>query len=122
MLGRAHIGILKKRLCAARTVSAKKKGGPLRQGAKQAKKMEKLQSAGRFSDPTEATMFRAISARANYLAQDRPDISVAAMELCGEFSRPTKQSYERLQRLRRYLVGHHRMAYKYELLDCSRIN
>ena len=64
------------RLCAARTPSVKK-AGPARAGAKIAKHLERLQSAGPILDPEEATAFRALAARANYLAQDRPDSAFA---------------------------------------------
>ena len=55
------------RLCAARK-SGPKRIPAARQGAKKAKAMERLQSAGPILDPEEATSFRALSARANYLA------------------------------------------------------
>ena len=61
------------RIHAARTPSAKKKG-PNRQGAKAVKKLERVSGTGDLN-PTEATLFRALSARANYLAQDRPDLA-----------------------------------------------
>ena len=85
------------RLCATRTPSAKKKYGPARAGAKQVKAMERLESSGPTLNSAEATIFRALSARANYLAQDRPDIAFATKELCREFCQPTKRSYERLK-------------------------
>ena len=104
--------------CALREPpSAKNKYGPARAGAKQVKAMERLESSGPTLNSAEATIFRALSARANYLAQDRPDIAFATKELCREFCQPTKRSYERLKRVGRYLAGHHRMAYKYEYLD-----
>ena len=68
-------------------------------------------------DPEEATCFRALSARCNYLAQDRPDVAFAAKELCREFSQPTRKSYERLKRVGRDLAGHKRLAYKYDFLN-----
>ena len=104
------------RLCAARTPPAKKHG-PARQGAKKAKSLERLQSTGDVLDPEEATAYRALSARANYLAQDRPDIAYATKELCREFSRPTKDSYAKLKRVVRYLAGTHRLVYNYKFLD-----
>ena len=55
---------------AVRTPSTKKKGAN-RQGAKAVKKLERVSSTGDLT-PHEATMFRAFSARANFLAQDRP--------------------------------------------------
>ena len=52
-----------------------------RQGAKAVKKLERIHSSGDLS-PVEATGFRALSARANYLAQDRPDLAFSTKELC----------------------------------------
>lgn len=72
-------------------------------GAKQPKKQEKLESIGFELNPTEATLYGALSARCNYLAQDRCDIVYAAKELCREFAVPTKSSCGRLKRLVRYL-------------------
>ena len=53
-----------------------------RKGAKATKKLEQLESVGHDLNPREATSFRALSARCNYLAQDRPDIADSAKELC----------------------------------------
>ena len=58
-----------------KTPTAKK-----RAGAKGTKKLERLVSQGFELEPAEATMFRALSAFANYLSQDRPDISYAGKE------------------------------------------
>ena len=75
------------RLNAIKT-AAKTKYGPARQGARKTKALEKLQSAGPVINPAEATGYRAISARGNYLAQDRADISYATKELCRDFPTP----------------------------------
>ena len=55
--------------------SPKKKKSRL--GAKKVKQMENLESIGDELKPTEATNYRALAARANYLAQDRMDIAFA---------------------------------------------
>ena len=52
-----------------------------RQGAKAIKTLERISTSGDLSPP-EATMFRALSARVNYLAQDRPDLAFSTKELC----------------------------------------
>ena len=49
--------------------------------------------------------FRAIAARANYLAMDRPDIQYAAKEICRWMAAPTEASVVALKRLGRYLQG-----------------
>ena len=100
---------------AARTKSAKKKG-PARKGAKAVKKLERVSSEGDLN-PQEATTFRALSARANYLAQDRPDIAFSTKELCREFAVPNRNSFMKLKRVVRYLSGLPRMVYRYDFQD-----
>ena len=62
---------------------------------------------------TEATRFRAIGARCNYLAMDRPDIQYSVKEVCRLMSKPTKKSWERLLRVGRFLKSHARLVWKY---------
>lgn len=45
-----------------------------RLGAKQVKTLERLESKGEALNSEESTLYRALAARANYLALDRPDI------------------------------------------------
>ena len=61
-------------LIAVRAPSTKNKF-KARQGAKAVKKLERLESASQILTPEEATNYRALSARANDLAQDRPDVA-----------------------------------------------
>ena len=75
--------------------------------------MERLSTAYVLS-PDDATTYRALSARANFLAQDRPDIGYGTKELCREFSVPNRNSQQRLKRVGRYLVGKQRLVYKYD--------
>ena len=100
-------------ICANRTPPAQKnKYAAKRQGAKAVKKMEQISDAYLLSSE-DATMFRALSARANYLAQDRPDIGYSTKELCREFARPNRNSYQRLKRVCRYLAGKPRLVHHY---------
>ena len=69
-----------------------------RQGAKTVKKFERLENDGPELSPADATMFRALAARANYLAQDRPDLAFPAKEMRREFAVPTRKSRERLEK------------------------
>ena len=109
-------------MCANRTPGVKNKHAG-RQGAKAVKKLERVSSSGDLT-PAEATAFRALSARANYLAQDRPDIAFSTKELCREFAIPNRNSYLKLKRVVRYLVGLPRLVYRYDFqskpahLDC----
>jgi len=59
------------------------------------------------------TEFRALAARANYLAQDRIDIQLPAKEVCRFMSSPTETSKAAMKRMGRYLIGHKRMVYTY---------
>ena len=93
--------------------------GPKRKGAKATRKIEKLVSQGFELEPMEATAFRALSARGNYLAADRPDVAFSAKELCREFSRPNQNSFHKLKRLARYLLSHKRLVYKYDWSDAQ---
>ena len=64
--------------------------------------------------PTEATQFRGIAARCNYLQPDRPDIQYAVKECCRLMSRPTQKAWEMLKRIGRYLKGRPRLIWKYD--------
>ena len=50
-------------------------------------------------------MYRALSARCNFLARDKTDIGFKSKELCREFAVPGRNSYAELKRLVHYLVG-----------------
>ena len=63
--------------------------------------------------PEEATAYRALAARANYLSLDRPDIQFATKELCRAFARPTRRDYVKLKRLGRYLLGKPRYVWHF---------
>ena len=62
----------------------------------------------------EATIYRALSARINYLASDRPDVAYIAKELCRDFAHPTQKSVERLKRTVRYLCHKPRLVWNYD--------
>ena len=49
----------------------------------------------------EAAGFRALAARANYLAQDRADLQYAAKEVCRGMAQPTKAHVRKLRMLAR---------------------
>ena len=68
---------------AVRTPPANKNKYQRRSGAKATKKLEQLESLGHELHPKEATVFRALSTRANYLAQDRVDKAYSSKALCG---------------------------------------
>ena len=62
----------------------------------------------------EAKRFRALAARANYLALDRPDIQYATEEVCRGMAEPTKGHLKKLRRLARYLLTNPRTVMRYD--------
>ena len=62
----------------------------------------------------EATRYRGIAARANYLAADRPDLMYAEKELCRGMARPTRAHWHKLKRFGRYLVDNRRTITRYD--------
>jgi hypothetical protein len=66
--------------------------------------------------------FRSGAARANYLAQDRVDVSFAAKELCRQMSDPTEKAWAALLRIVRYLRTEPRVIYKYQWQKDSAIS
>ena len=61
----------------------------------------------------DASRYRAVAARANYLAADRTDIMYAVKEMCRSMAAPTVGSWKKLKRLGRYLQGQPRLTTKY---------
>ena len=57
--------------------------------------------------------FRAVAARANYLASDRPDVQYAAKEVCRWMAAPTDKALDALKRMGRFLAGRRRLVYEY---------
>ena len=90
---------------------SRKKFKKKRVGTKTANAAERLINAPHVLGPEEATDFRALAARANYLALDRPDIAYTTKELCRCFAAPTKPAVDLLRRLVRYLPGKPRLVW-----------
>ena len=61
----------------------------------------------------EHTRFRALSARANYLAADRPDCQFAAKEVCRWMAGPFELNMLAVKRLCRFLNGRRRLVFSY---------
>ena len=57
--------------------------------------------------------FRGLAARANYLAQDRPDIQYAAKEVCRGMANPLRRHVKALRRIARYLIGAPRLVWQF---------
>ena len=83
--------------------------------------------AGNLDDPltpADATTYRGLTARGNFLAQDRPDVAFATKELCREFAGPANASLGKLKRLGRYLLGRPRLVYRFDWVtdgDCQHL-
>ena len=69
--------------------------------------------------PEDGTRYRAITARLNYLAHDRPDIRYATMRLCSRMSAPTVGDMTRLKRVVRYLLAVPRVCQKFQWQDAG---
>ena len=61
----------------------------------------------------DASRYRALSARANYIAVDRAECQFAIKELCRDMSSPTEVSWSRLVHLARYLLGRPRAVLEF---------
>ena len=62
-------------------------------------------------------MYQALTARANYLAQDRSDIQFSVKELARSMSKPTWGSWKQLVKLGKYLKTHNRFGLMYRYQD-----
>ena len=58
---------------------------------------------------SEATAYRGVATRLNYLAMDRPDLQFSAKEISKKMAKPRAADWSKLKRLARYLVGTPRM-------------
>ena len=63
--------------------------------------------------PERKKEYRAIVARATYLARDRADIQYAVKELCRSMSSPTRGDWKKLKRFGRYLINSPRVVAKF---------
>jgi hypothetical protein len=61
-------------------------------------------------DPERTRRYRSCTARCNYLAADRPDVTFPVKELCRAMSSPEVKHELALKRLARYLKGHPRLV------------
>lgn len=65
-------------------------------------------------DKEEATNFRAIAARLNFMAIDCPDVTYPVKELRREMSSPKESSWRKLKRLARFVLGRKALVWRYE--------
>ena len=102
---------------ATRTKPATTNKYAKRVGAKKGKRLELDDRSDYTLNFQDATMYRALAARCNYLAQDRPDFAFSSKELCRELSVPNLNSFKKLKRLVRYLCGLPRLVYTYNFQE-----
>ena len=74
----------------------------------------KLEAEEDYLDSSQATKFRMVVVRANYLASDRMDIQYATKECCRGMVNPQRRHYAMMKRLARCLVGRARMVWEYQ--------
>ena len=67
-----------------------------------------------LANDLEATKFRSIAARLNYLSLDRPDLQYAAKGVARCMAKPRKKDWLLLKRVGRYLKGACRMVQRFE--------
>ena len=77
----------------------------------------KLEEESESLEGAQAREYRALAARANYLAADRADIQYAVKEICRGMATPTRGGWRKLKRLGRYLVGKPRAILRYDLQE-----
>ena len=97
---------------AAPMIPSERRGSEQAKPGQAAEGEEESEELGR----KEASWYRAMIARANYLAQDRMDIQYTTKELSRRMSRPRAVDVDRLKRLVRYLVGAERLIQKFTRL------
>ena len=68
---------------------------------------------GEEMEKSEATEFRGLAARLNYLSQDAPDVQFAAKEVAREMARPARGGWRRMKKVARYLVSREAVVWGY---------
>ena len=58
-------------------------------------------------------MYRSVVATINFMATDMPDLQFACKEACRDMSAPTEQSWAKVKRIGRYLVGREKVIWKF---------
>ena len=67
--------------------------------------------------PADCSLFRAATARLNFLALDRPDVQYSSKECSRKMANPVNRDWEPVRRLVRYLIENPRMVMQYEFQD-----
>ena len=64
-------------------------------------------------DPDQGKIFRGLAARANFLCLDCPDLQFPVKQVTREMARPVNDSWTKIKKLARYLVGRERFVWEY---------
>ena len=78
---------------------------------------ESEEARGLLLEGEEATRYRAVAARLNYLAQDRADLAVPTLKVCSRMANPTEKYFTALKRIAKYLLHRPKAAYLYQWQD-----
>ena len=71
--------------------------------------------------PADATRYKSLVARANYLASDRLDTQHACREFSSSMSRPRRPDWDKLRRFVRYLKGKPRLVHRDDYIETCRM-
>ena len=80
-------------------------------GSREAK--EETEEEEGAMEKSEATEFRGMVARLNYLAQDSPDLQYPSKEVSREMARPKVGAWKKLKKVVRYLLGRKAVVWQY---------
>ena len=100
-------------ICTELGLSCDSKGSAIPGGKAKAEELDQTEPLS----PSQATKYRALVARANYLAQDRCDIQFAVKELTRRMSRPLEEDWQKLKKLGRYLSGRARVVVQFKFQE-----
>ena len=83
-------------------------------GASETKEEIKAYQTSPEMNRSDATVFRGLAARLNYLSMDRPDLQFSAKEVAKRMAKPREEDWSKLKRVARYLVGAPRLVQKFQ--------
>jgi hypothetical protein len=72
----------------------------------------------------EATVFRGLAARMNFLSLDCPDLQFPVKQCSKEMAQPKRGSWKRMKKIARYLAGRQRVVWDFKWQDepgCSHV-
>ena len=67
----------------------------------------------------EATVFRGVAARANFLSLDCPDLQFPVQQMKSEMAKPMVGSWKRMKKIARYLINSKRVIWHFKCHVCG---